>query len=68
VNDDDDGEVIIQMAEDKLHQVKVLRKKKTQAKSQDQADKIQHQIDQLLKEIEEGKRKSKEPTTKEQKK
>jgi hypothetical protein len=64
----DDGEVIIQMVEDKFRQVKVLRKKKTQAKSQDQADKIQHQIDNLLKEIEDGKRKSKEPTSKEQKK
>jgi hypothetical protein len=55
------------MVEDKFNQVKVLRKKKTQARSQDQADKIQHQIDQLLKEIEDGKRKSKEPTHKEQK-
>ncbi len=64
----DEGEVIIQMVEDKFRQVKVLKKKKTQAKSQDQADKIQHQIDQLLKEIEEEKRKSKEPKSKEQKK
>lgn len=64
----DDGEVIIQMVEDKFHQVKILKKKKTQAKSQDQADKIQHQIDNLLKEIEEGKKKSKEPKSKEQKK
>lgn len=49
------------MTENKFQRLKGLKHKLQTARSQDEKNRIQKQIDALIKEIEEEKRKSKEP-------